>query len=277
MRIDTHQHFWIYNSRQYAWMGPNMEKLRRDYLPDELLPLLNASNIDETVAVQARQCLEESYWLLELAGKYPFIKGVVGWVDLCSPKVEEQLEKLAQHRRLCGIRHVVHDEPDDQFMMREDFQRGIKLLANYKLTYDLLLFPRHLPVAYELVKLFPQQAFVIDHIAKPLIREHRLEPWRTDIRKIAQFENVFCKISGLVTEANWEKWKPSDFEPFLDTVLESFGPQRLMIGSDWPVCTLAGTYSDVMQVAATYIEKLSATQQSDIWRNNAKRFYRILG
>ena len=275
MKIDTHQHLWKYNATQYPWMGANMGSLRRDYLPGHLAPLLMATGIDGTVSVQARQMVEESDWLLELADQNPFIKGVVGWVDLRSPMVEEQLEKLARHPKLRGVRHVVHDEPDDRFMMREDFRRGLKQLRKYKLTYDLLLFPRHLPIAGELLKLFPEQPFVVDHIAKPPIKQHKLEPWRTALGRLAKFTNVYCKVSGMVTEADWAHWKPQDFTPYLDVVFESFGTKRIMVGSDWPVCTLAGTYSRVMHIAADYIQRLSRDERSNVWGDNARLFYSL--
>lgn len=275
LKIDTHQHFWVYNAREYGWMGPGMDTLKRDDLPPDLAPLLRSTGIDGTVSVQARQCLAESFWLLELADQYPFITGVVGWVDLHSPSVEEQLTKLATHRKFRGVRHVVHDEPDDQFMMRADFIRGIGKLVKFRLTFDLLLYPRHLPVAWELVKRFPDQPFVVDHIAKPLIKEHKLAPWDSHIRGLAAFENVYCKISGMVTEADWNRWKPADFTPYLDIIFESFGTKRIMVGSDWPVCTLAASYEEVMQIPTDYIQQLSSDERADIWSGNAKRFYGI--
>jgi len=275
MKIDAHQHFWIYNARDYGWIGPAMEILKRDFLPSDLAPLLESAGFEGTVAVQARQCSEESQWLLELADQRPFVRAVVGWVDLCSPKVDEQLTALARRPKFRGIRHIVHDEPDDRFMLREDFVRGLTCLANYKLTYDLLLFPRHLPVACELVKRFPNQHFVVDHLAKPLMKARALESWAADIRRLATFPNVFCKISGMVTEADWQHWKPADFIPYLDVILECFGPRRAMVGSDWPVCTLAGNYSQVMQIPADYLKKLSAGEQAAVWGENAKRFYGI--
>lgn len=275
MKIDAHQHFWLYNARQYGWMGPGMETLKRDYLPPDLAPLLKPAGIEGTVAVQARQCLEESHWLLELADQFAFIKGIVGWVDLCSPEIDEQLSALTGHRKFRGVRHIVHDEPDDRFMLREDFVRGIGCLAKYKLTYDLLLFPRHLPVACELVERFPDQPFVVDHLAKPFIKTHELSPWKADMRRLATFPNVFCKISGMVTEADWQHWKPADFTPYLDVVLECFGTKRVMAGSDWPVCTLAGNYSQVMRVPADYLGKLSKDEQAAVWGENAQRFYGI--
>jgi len=257
-------------------MGPGMESLQRDYLPPDLAPLLESSGIDGTVAVQARQTLEESLRLLELADQYPFIYGVVGWVDLRSPRVDEDLEKLSRHRKLRGVRHIVHDEPDDRFMLRQDFLRGLGRLARFGLTYDLLLFARHLPVACEVVQRFPEQPFVLDHISKPLIKDHKLEPWATDIRRLAAFPNVTCKISGMVTEADWKNWKPADFAPYLDVVLECFGTRRLMVGSDWPVCTLAASYGQVMQVAFDNISRLSPDEQAAVWAGNAQRFYGLL-
>src|SRR5579859_5446514 len=241
MRIDTHQHFWRYNPRDYVWMTDRMGSLRRDFLPADLAPLIAASGVGGTVAVQARQSLEESRWLLELAGRNPFVRGVVGWVDLRNPQVDEQLAEFAAHAKFRGVRHVVHDEPDDLFVLRQDFTRGVGRLKQFGLTYDLLLFPRHLPPACELVARFPEQPFALDHIAKPLIGQHQTEPWASDLRRLAKFPNVFCKISGMVTEADWNSWQPADFRPYLDVVLESFGPKRLMLGSDWPVCTLAAS------------------------------------
>jgi L-fuconolactonase len=250
-----------------------METLKKDHLPDDLLPHLKAVGMDGTVAVQARQTLEETRWLLELADPYSFIKKVVGWVDLRSPRLREQLERFTLHPKFCGARHVVQDEPDDRFMLRGDFIRGIGTLAEFDLTYDLLLFPKHLPVACELVSMFPEQRFVLDHIAKPLIKTGQVSPWDADIRRLASFPNVFCKVSGMVTEADWEAWKSADFRPYLDIVFEAFGTRRIMIGSDWPVCTLAGTYSDVVGIVSGYTQQLSGEEQADVWGETARRFY----
>ena len=201
MRIDSHQHFWRYDPAHHVWMTDAMAALRRDYLPDELAPLLRASGFDGTIAVQARQLLEETEWLLALAERHSSIKGVVGWVDLCSTELTAQLERFAPHPKLVGVRHVVHDEPDDRFMLRPEFRRGIARLAEFELAYDLLLFPRHLSVAVTLVDEFEDQLFVLDHIAKPAIRDRLLAPWREDLRRLAERPNVFCKLSGMVTEA----------------------------------------------------------------------------
>jgi L-fuconolactonase len=275
MKIDTHQHFWKYNERDYVWMSAGMDKLRKDHLPADLLPLMRSADVDATVAVQARQSLEETTWLLQLAGEYPFIRAVVGWVDLCSERVIEQLEHFSRHPNFRGVRHVVHDEPDDEFMLRPSFLNGLGQLKQFGLTYDLLLFPRHLPIAREVVKRFPDQPFVLDHIAKPPVRAGEIEPWARDLKRLAAFPNVYCKISGLVTEAKWDSWKTQDFEPYLDVVLNAFGPQRLMIGTDWPVCTLAAGYKSVIDLEAVYIGNLSADERHAILEKNPIEFYSI--
>jgi L-fuconolactonase len=275
MKIDTHQHFWKYNERDYVWMSTGMDKLRKDHLPADLLPLMQSAGVEATVAVQARQSLEESAWLLQLADEYPFIRGVVGWVDLCSERVVEQLEHFSQHPKFRGVRHVVHDESDDEFMLRPSFLKGLGQLKQFGLTYDLLLFPRHLPIACNVVKRFPDQPFVLDHIAKPPVRAREIEPWAGDLKRLAAFPNVFCKISGLVTEGKWDSWKAQDFDPYLDVVLNVFGPHRLMIGTDWPVCTLAAGYKSVIDLEAGYISKLSADEQYAILQKNPVAFYSI--
>jgi L-fuconolactonase len=273
VRIDAHQHFWHYSTEEYGWIGPDMTALKRHRLPGDLAPLLQTNSIEGTVAVQARQTLDETQWLLELASQYPFIKGVVGWVDLGSPDLPAQLARFCAHPRFCGVRHVVQDEPDDQFMLRDDFQRGIVTLAEFGLTYDILILPRHLSVACQLVGRFPAQLFVLDHVAKPLIRDGLLEPWATEMRRLALFPNVWCKVSGLVTEADWQRWQPADFWPYLDVVFEVFGPGRIMFGSDWPVCTLAAGYKEVVDIIAEYTTQLSIDEQADVWGQTARRFY----
>jgi L-fuconolactonase len=275
MKIDTHQHFWSYNQRDYVWMSAEMDKLRKDHLPKDLMALLEAAGVSATVAVQARQLLEESTWLLELADQYPFISAVVGWVDLRSERLTEQLERFTQHRKFRGVRHVVHDESDDDFMLRDDFLKGLAQLKQFGLTYDLLLFPRHLRVAYEVVKRFPEQPFVVDHIAKPHIRAGEMQPWASDLKQLARFENVVCKLSGLVTEARWNSWNAQDFDPYLDVVLDAFGPHRIMIGSDWPVCTLAATYKSVIELTSDYLCRLSSDEQNAIYEKNPIKFYSI--
>ena len=275
MKIDTHQHFWKYNPREFGWIGPGMEALQRNFLPSDLLPLIKEARICGTVAVQARQCVEETKWLLELANEYPFILAVVGWVDLRSPQVEAQLERFAAHSKMRGVRHVIHDEPDDKFMLRKDFMRGIKALARYNLSYELLLRPKHLPAACQLAREFPEQQFILDHLGKPLIRDGVLTPWDRDMGRLAECDNVLCKISGMVTEAQWETWTPDDFTPYMDLVFERFGSDRVMIGSDWPVCTVAAGYSEVIGIATDYVNKLSPTERTDVFIENAKVIYQI--
>lgn len=273
MRIDAHQHFWRYTSEEYGWIGPEMQILQKDHLPVELSPLLDSAGMDGTVAVQARQTLEETQWLLELAGQHGLIKAVVGWVDLQSSMLAEQLERFCEHPGFRGVRHIVQEEPDDEFMLRTGFLQGLATLQAYGLTYDILIFPRHLPVACQVVEQFPDQPFVLDHIAKPLIREGIMDPWAEDIKRLASLPNVYCKVSGMVTEADWRRWQPADFQPYLDVVFEAFGPERIMFGSDWPVCTVACTYAEIVRAVNDYVKSLSRHEQAAIWGETAQRFY----
>jgi len=273
MRIDAHQHFWKYSPAQYPWMNDQMQVLKRDYLPSDLKPLLDISVFDGTVAVQARQTVEETEWLLKLSDDHSLIKGVVGWVDLRSPNLPAQLEKYAKHPRFVGVRHVVQDEPNDNFMLQPEFRHGIAQLKQFDLTYDLLLFPKHLPVALKLVEEFPKQPFVLDHIAKPQIASGLISPWKEDIQRLARFPNVCCKLSAMVTEAKWKQWQPKDFHPYLDTVVEAFGTNRVMIGSDWPVCTLSGEYATVMGIVLDYVQQFPEHIRNDILGGNCARFY----
>ena len=275
MRIDSHQHFWRYNSRDYPWIDASRAPLMADYQPHDLLPLMQTTGIDGTVAVQARQNLRETEYLLALADEADFIRGVVGWVDMRAADVEAQLERFAPHPRMVGVRHIVHDEADDRFMLGGNFLRGLAKLAACDLRYDLLLFPRHLPIAIDVVKQFPDQPFVLDHIAKPFIKDGLLEPWERDIRQLASYDNVWCKISGLVTEAAWGGWTQDDFAPYLDVVFECFGVDRLMFGSDWPVCTLSGSYSQVVGIIENYIAALSADEQAAVMGGVAAGFYQL--
>ncbi len=272
MRIDSHQHFWRFNDAEYGWMKPDW-LIRCDYLPADLEPLLKSCSLDGCVAVQARQSLEETRWLLELATRAPIIRGVVGWVDLRSPQVEQQLEQFAHDAKLVGVRHVVQDEPDERFMLRADFQRGIKTLRQFGLTYDILAFPHQLPAAIALVRAFPEQPFVLDHLAKPLIAAGILSPWREYIMALASLPNVLCKLSGMITEAKWHGWRDTDFRLYLDVVFQAFGVNRLMFGSDWPVALLAGTYEQIVTLVGDYIAELSEEEQAKIFGGNATRFY----
>jgi L-fuconolactonase len=275
MRLDSHQHFWHHSPTEHTWMTEPMGVLKHDYLPRDLKPLLDRIGFDGCVAVQARQNLEETRWLLELAEEHSFIKGVVGWVDLCSESLHEQLKAFCKNPKLVGVRHVLQDEPDDHFMLRPEFRRGLAQLKRFHLTYDLLLYPKHLTAATQLVKEFPEQPFVLDHLAKPAIAEGLLSPWKEDLLTLAKLPNVTCKLSGLVTEAKWKQWSPQDFTHYLDIVLGAFGWGRVMIGSDWPVCLLSGEYEPVMQVVIDYVRKFSAEAQAAILGENCARFYNI--
>jgi L-fuconolactonase len=274
MRIDSHQHFWNYNPTEYPWIRPEWP-IRRSYLPEALAPELKSCQIDGCVAVQARQTLTESEWLLELADRSPFIKGVVGWVDLRASDVASQLSRFAAHPKFVGVRHVVQDEPNDNFMLNPNFQRGISQLRQFDLKYDLLVFPRQLPAAISLASAFPEQPFVLDHIAKPPIKERVLDPWRELLQKLATLPNVCCKVSGLITEADWGHWHPSQFSPYLDVVLEAFGPDRVMFGSDWPVALLAGTYQQVFNLVREYVAPLGAGIEAGFFGGNAVNFYQL--
>jgi L-fuconolactonase len=275
MNIDSHQHFWRYNPAEYGWISDQMKVLRRDYLPAGLWPELQRNSFHGSIAVQARQTLTETQWLLELADQNPFIKGVVGWIDLCAADAEQQILKFVKNPRFVGVRHIIQDEPDEAFMLRAEFINGLRCLQKYDLTYDLLIFPKHLTNAIKLVDRFPGMRFVIDHLAKPLIKKQIISSWREGLIEIAHYPNTWCKISGMVTEADWQNWKYEDFVPYLDTVLESFGPDRVLIGSDWPVCTLAGNYHKVIAIVLRFIEKYSSGQQAAILGQNAKIVYKL--
>ena len=275
MYLDSHQHFWHYNSAEFPWINEDNSVLMKNYLPSDLDPLLSALNFDGCIAVQARQTEAETDFLLGLAARNPFIKGVVGWVDLRADNVADRLAHFAQNPLLKGVRHILHDEPEVDFMLQAAFKRGIATLAPFGLTYDLLLRPQHLKPAIELVQDFPHQAFVLDHIAKPLIAQQIKEPWAGEIQELATYPNVYCKLSGMVTEADWHNWKPEDFHPYLDIVFEAFGPERLMIGSDWPVCTLAGEYVPVMHIVMKYVKQFSAEVQQLVLGSNCARFYGV--
>ncbi|MEN9574513.1 MAG: hypothetical protein RL514_2368 [Verrucomicrobiota bacterium] len=274
MSIDSHQHFWAYTPAEYPWMKPEWS-IRRDFLPSDLAPELARAGLDGCVAVQAQQTVAEARWLLALADMHPIIKGVVGWVDLQSDRVEEQLAELGRHPRFVGVRHVVQDEPEDGFMLRPAFQRGIGKLRQFNLAYDLLVFPKQLPAAIQLAANFPEQRFVLDHIAKPFIRDGTLSPWREQVRELAKAPNVSCKVSGMVTEAQWNGWRAEDFRPYLDVVFAAFGAERLMFGTDWPVCTLAGSYAQVHTLANDYTRTLTAEAREKFFGGNATEFYRL--
>lgn len=275
MIIDAHHHLWQFNTEDYGWMDDSMSVLRKDYLPPDLEAQLGAAGVGGTVVVQARQKLEETEWLLSLAEQNAFIRGVVGWVDLRSGDLDRQLEKYAVNPLLVGVRHVIHDEADDDFMLRPAFTRGIEKLAGHGLTYDLLLFPKHLTRAVELASMFPDQKFVLDHISKPFIKAGLLDPWREDLEALAAQPNVWCKISGMVTEADLDNWKAEDFLPYMDVVVEAFGTDRIMLGSDWPVCRLAGEYKEVMAIGQAYFSRFSEGDRKKVFSENALSFYEL--
>jgi L-fuconolactonase len=273
MTVDAHQHFWRYDPARDAWITDAMAHLKRDFLPEELERERAANGIDRTIVVQVDQSEDETRFLMDLAEQYKSIAGVVGWVDFCSPKIEERLRFFSQYKKLCGFRHIAQAEPDDQFLVRRDFTRGLSRLREYGFAYDILIYPKQLPAAIELAARFPEQRFVVDHLAKPLIKDGCREPWASYMRTISQNANVFCKLSGLVTEADWLHWKPEDIHPYLDVVFEAFGPERLMFGSDWPVCLLAASYRQVKQLIETYVEAHAARHKENIFSGNAIRFY----
>jgi len=275
MFIDAHHHLWKHNDRDYVWMSGEMGKLRRDFLPEHLKQVMSEGGIDGAITVQARQLVEETEWLLDLAGRNDCMRGVVGWVPLVDADVGRLLERFAGHPKLKAVRHVLHDEPDDFYMLREDFNRGIALLKDFGLVYDILIFERHLPQTLEFVDRHPSQVFVVDHIAKPRIKDHIVSPWRENIHELAKRENVYCKVSGMATEADWNAWTADDLRPYFDAVLSAFGPKRLMFGSDWPVLTLAGGYRTWMDTFRSFIAELSADEQESMRRGAAIAAYRL--
>ncbi|WP_026727646.1 amidohydrolase family protein [Flavobacterium denitrificans] len=275
MKIDSHQHFWKYDPVKDAWITDEMKVIKRDFLPADLEPILFENQFGGCVAVQADQSEEETFFLLDLAKDNPFIKGVVGWIDLCDANIEERLGYYAQFEKLKGFRHIIQAEADIDFMLQPKFQRGISQLAKHNFTYDILIFPKHLENAAKLVANFPEQKFVIDHLAKPDFKNKEFTDWENGIRAIAKFPNVMCKVSGLVTEADWNNWTATDFMSCLDVVTEVFGIERLMFGSDWPVSLLAASYAESCEIVEDYFSKFSKTDQDKFWSENAFNFYHL--
>jgi L-fuconolactonase len=273
MKIDSHQHFWKYDPVRDSWITDAMQVLKRDFLPDELVAELDANGIDASIAVQADQSENETLFLHDLAERTERIAGVVGWIDLASPRIEERLRFFSKFRKLRGFRHIAQSEPDDRFLVRPEIIQGIRQLREFGFTYDVLIYPKQLPAAIELVSHLPEQRFVLDHLAKPEIRAGNISSWASDIRAIAGSTNVYCKLSGLVTEADWRRWKPADFAPYLDVVFDAFGADRLMFGSDWPVCLVAATYRQVKQLVEDYVDHDAANEKGKIFGENAIRFY----
>jgi len=274
-RIDAHHHLWKYSPEQYPWMSDTMGLLRRDFLVDDLSKVMMGAGIDGVVTVQARQLLEETEWLLGLAERNDFIRGVVGWVPLVEEGVRDHLETLSLHTKLKAVRHVLHDEPDDFYMLREDFNRGVAHLKDFNLRYDILIFERHLSQTMAFVDCHPQQVFIVDHIAKPRIRDGMLSPWRENIIELARRDNVYCKLSGMVTEASWTDWTEEDLRPYFEIAIEAFGPGRLMFGSDWPVVLVASSYQRWLETAQHAISGLSVDEQAQVSSGTAKEAYQL--
>ncbi len=274
-RIDAHHHLWRYSKKEYGWIAANMASIARDFLPQDLQKVLMSSGMQGSIAVQARQTLEETQSLLNFAQEFPFIRGVVGWAPIARPEFPQVLERFHHFEKLKGFRHVVQDEPDEAFLLRPDFNASIALFKRYGLVYDILIFERQLPAAISFVDRHPAQVFVLDHIAKPRIRDRVLEPWRTNIRELARRENVFCKLSGMVTEAHWAQWSLPDLLPYFEVVLDAFGPRRLMAGSDWPVCLLAATYQTWFSTLREFISRLSSAEQEMILGGVASEVYSL--
>ncbi|MDX1636906.1 MAG: amidohydrolase family protein [Balneolaceae bacterium] len=273
LKIDSHQHFWNYDPESHAWITDEMGILKQHFLPPDLKVELDRVEIDGSVAVQADQTEHETEYLLQFAEQYDYVTGVVGWLDIRADNFAERLEHYSGHDKLVGLRHIVQDEPDDRFLLRPDFLRGINILTDFALTYDILIFARHLPVAVAFTEHFPDQKFVLDHIAKPEIADQKIDEWENGIRELARHPNIWCKVSGLVTEADWEQWKPDDFKPYLDVVFDAFGVDRLMYGSDWPVCKLAAEYGEVYSLVDDYTSGMSDAERAAFFGGNAVDCY----
>lgn len=274
-RIDAHHHLWRYSKEEYGWIGPGMEEIARDFLPDGLESELGACGVSGSVVVQARQTLDETEWLLMLAERSAWIRGVVGWAPIADRHFPADLEKLRTSNKLKGLRHIIQAEPDDEFILRQDFNAGIKALGGSGLVYDILIYDRHLPAAIRFVDRHPNQVFVLDHLAKPRIKERVLEPWRTNLLELGKRENLYCKLSGMVTEADWADWAASDLRPYVHAALEAFGPARLMFGSDWPVCLLASSYDRWYRTAEDLLSELSESEKKLVLGAVAARIYSL--
>jgi L-fuconolactonase len=275
LRIDAHQHFWKFDPVRDSWITADMAVIQKDFLPGDLQPLLEANGLHGSVIVQSDQSEHENAFQLANAAGYDFIKGIVGWVDMQADNIEERLAHYKQFKKMKGFRHVLQGEPDRALMLQPDFKRGIGLLKQFGFTYDILIFPDQLEYIPAFVAAFPDQPFVIDHIAKPYIKDKKIEAWKKDMLSISRLENVYCKISGMVTEANWKNWKQEDFKPYLDTVVEAFGIKRIMFGSDWPVCLVAASYAEMMAIVKDYFSAFTQDEQDLFFGANATLFYNL--
>jgi len=273
--IDAHHHLWRYIPPGQSWMSDGMEVLRRDFLVDDLRGAITGVGITGTIVVEAERSIEETLWLSKIAANDDLIRGIVGWAPLTHPEIASELEQLAQLPKLRGIRHPIHDEPDDQFLLREDFNRGIAALKQFNLRYDILIFERHLPQTIQFVDRHPDQVFIVDHIAKPRIRDRALSPWKDNLCELARRQNVYCKLSGMVTEAEWSNWSIDELRPYFDTALEAFGPRRLMAGSDWPVCLLATGYGAWFETLNKFTAALSESEKEMIFGSVAADVYHL--
>ncbi len=275
IKIDSHQHFWKFDPVRDSWIDDAMLAIRRDFLPEDLESILNKNDFNGCIAVQSDQSTDENEFLLAHAHQHDFIKGVVGWVDFRARDIKDQLEHYSQFKKLKGFRHVLQGEPDRALMLNPEFMNGISALKDFDFTYDILIFPDQLGFTNQFVKAFSQQRFVIDHIAKPDIKHKNIDKWRRGIKALAKNANVWCKVSGMATEADWNNWLLSDFDPYLDVIFNAFGTKRLMFGSDWPVCNLAGGYQQMLAIVKNYTSKLSADEQACFWGLNAIDFYKL--
>ncbi|MGN6637589.1 MAG: amidohydrolase family protein [Mucilaginibacter sp.] len=275
-KIDAHHHFWQYEPVRDSWITEEMSVIRRSFMPADLKPLLDRNEIDGTVLVQTCHDESDNQFMLQLAAQNNFIKGVVGWVDLSSENVEERLKYYRDnHPKMKGFRHVLQGEPDEQYMLRDNFKRGISLLNRYGFTYDILIYPNHIKYASKLVAEFPDQKFVVDHLAKPYIKKKEIAEWKRDMEELSQHQNVYCKASGMLTEADWYGWRTDDFTPYLDVVFNAFSTNRVMYGSDWPVCLLAGGYNRALEILQIYVSRLSQSEQDQFFGANAIDFYNL--
>jgi L-fuconolactonase len=274
-KIDAHQHFWNYDEIRDSWITNEMSAIRKDFLPEHFQPILKENGFDGCVAVQADQSEKETGFLLGLAAKNDFIKGVVGWVDLHTENIEERLEYYKQFKKLKGFRHILQGEKDRAYMLRSEFARGIKALQRFNYTYDILIFPDQLQYTRNFVESFPEQKFVVDHLAKPCIKDKKIDGWKEDIQQLAQYKNVYCKMSGMVTEAGWQSWEQKDFIPYMDVVINAFGTDRIMFGSDWPACLVAANYSEVVHIVKDHFSAFTQNEQDKFFGQNAIEFYNL--
>ncbi len=272
-RIDAHHHLWRYTSAEYDWLDEPMAQLRRNFLPNDLVREMAAAGVDGAVTVQARQTMEETRWLLDLADECEAIRGVVGWAPIAGEDFPGVMEEFENRPKLKGLRHVIQGEKDENYILREDFTSGIRAMQGSGLVYDILIYERHLPQTIQFVDEFPEQVFVLDHIAKPLIREGAMEPWAGRMRELAKRENVWCKVSGMVTEADWSTWNAETLRPYLDVVVDAFGAKRLMAGSDWPVCLVASEYGKWFDVLRNYFAAFSKEEQDAFFGGTATEVY----